>query len=46
MQWKEGRLSEAIIRADQDATFRLAAQGKQGATISLKKGEMKVLSDM
>jgi alpha-L-fucosidase 2 len=46
MQWKEGRLSEAIIRADQDATFRLAALGKQGATISLKKGEMKVLSDM
>ena len=42
MEWKDGQLVEANIRADRDATFRLAAQDGMGETISLKKGETKV----
>jgi len=44
MEWEDGRLVEATIRANQDATVRLAAQGKLGKTITLKQGETKVLS--
>jgi alpha-L-fucosidase 2 len=46
MEWKDGMLVEATVRAEQDATFRLAAQGKQGETISLKKGETKILTGL
>jgi alpha-L-fucosidase 2 len=45
MEWKEGRLVKATIRADQDATFYLSARGKQHGTITLKRGETKVLSE-
>ena len=46
MEWNDGQLVEATICAEQDVTFRVATQGKQGKTISLKKGETKILSEI
>lgn len=44
MEWKEGKLVEATIRADKDAVFQSSIQGKQGDMITLKQGESKVLT--
>lgn len=46
LEWKEGELVEATIRADKDATFRVVSQGKQVETITLKQGETKSLSGL
>lgn len=46
MEWKDGLLVEATIRADQDATFRIAAQGKQKKILTLKKGDTWLWSEM
>ena len=42
IEWKDGKLVKANIHAHQDGTFRIAAQGKSGGSLSLKKGETKV----
>ena len=46
MEWKDGKLVKATLRADQDATFRLAAQGKQAEMLTLKKGETKIVTGL
>jgi alpha-L-fucosidase 2 len=46
IEWKDGQLVQATIHADQDGTFRIAAQGKPGGNISMKQGESKVWSGM
>ena len=46
VSWKDGQLVQATIHADQDGTFRIAAQGKPGGIMSLKQGESKVWSGM
>lgn len=46
MQWKDGQLIDATIRADKDAAFRIAKQGKLGDMITMKKGETKILSEL
>lgn len=43
MEWKEGQLVEATIRAERDASFRIALQGKQDESVIMKQGETKVL---
>lgn len=42
MEWKDGQLTEATIRANRDGAFRIYAQDKLSKVISLKKGESKV----
>lgn len=44
IEWKDGQLVQATIRAHRDGTFRIAAQGKPGGIISLKQAESKVWS--
>lgn len=46
IEWKEGELVEATIRADKDVNFRIATQGKSGESISLKKGKKKVFTGL
>jgi alpha-L-fucosidase 2 len=46
MEWKDGKLAEATIHAGQDVTFQIAVQGKQEKMITLKKGEIKILTDL
>ncbi|SMP54127.1 alpha-L-fucosidase 2 [Neorhodopirellula lusitana] len=38
IQWQDGQLIQATIRANQDAKFRVYAQGKLSEVISLDKG--------
>jgi len=38
--------TDATIRADGNVTFSLAVQGRQGKTLTLKKGETWLLSEM
>jgi len=42
MEWKEGQLVQATIRANRDGEFRIYAQDKLSKLISLKKGQSKV----
>ena len=42
MQWKDGKLVQATIRASRDGAFRIYAQDKLSEVISLKKGQSKV----
>jgi len=46
IEWKNGKLVQATIHANQDGTFRLYAHDKPGDTILLKKGQTKVWSGM
>ncbi|NKB68988.1 MAG: glycoside hydrolase family 95 protein [Candidatus Latescibacteria bacterium] len=46
IEWKDGQLVQATIHADRDGTFRIAAQGKPGGTLSLKQAESKVWPGM
>ena len=39
LEWKNGKLATATIRATRDGSFRVYADGKLGALTSLKKGE-------
>jgi len=42
MEWKDGQLTEATIRANRDGAFRIYAQDKLSKVISLNKGQSKV----
>ena len=42
MEWKDGQLVQATIRANRDGEFRIHAQDKLSKVISLKKGQSKV----
>ena len=42
MEWKDGQLVQATIRANRDGEFRIYAQGRLSKVISLKKGQSKV----
>jgi len=46
IEWKDGQLGQATIHADRDGSFRIAAQGKPGGSLSLKQGESKVWTGM
>ena len=46
MEWTDGKLIEANIHADNDATFRIASQGVQGELITLKQGESMLWSEL
>lgn len=41
IEWKDGKIVQATIHADQDGTFRLTVQGNSAGTLSLKQGESK-----
>ncbi|MGJ8676693.1 MAG: glycoside hydrolase family 95 protein [Akkermansiaceae bacterium] len=43
IEWKDGKLSRAVVRATRDANFRLYHDGKLGKLISLEKGQTKQL---
>ncbi len=40
LEWKEGQLVQAVIRARRDAAFRIYSGDKLSAVISLKKGQV------
>jgi alpha-L-fucosidase 2 len=42
MEWKDGQLVQATIRANRDGAFRIYAQHTLSKVISLKKGQSKV----
>ncbi|CAH8281463.1 alpha-L-fucosidase 2 [Mariniflexile fucanivorans] len=42
IEWKDGKLVQATIHADNDGTFKIASQGKSGGKMSIKKGQSKV----
>ena len=42
IEWKDGQLTEATIRASRDGAFRIYARDKLSKVISLKKGQSRV----
>ncbi|WP_372776000.1 glycoside hydrolase N-terminal domain-containing protein [Mangrovibacterium sp.] len=46
MEWKDGQLVDASIRAERDVTFSLVSQGREIKQITLKSGETKVWSEL
>ncbi|MEI6865662.1 glycoside hydrolase N-terminal domain-containing protein [Flavicella sp.] len=46
IEWKNGKLIEATIKASQKVKFEFAVQGVSKGKISLKKGQIKVFSEM
>jgi alpha-L-fucosidase 2 len=41
IEWNDGKLAQATVRADRDGSFRVYSNGKLSDVITLKKGESK-----